>query len=66
MRAAKSIGIVHHICQVFEEETTHHKETKKYSIPASSQDFQKVIKGWGWSIFVCWHVKNFFLLHCVP
>ena len=43
VRAAKSIGIVHHICQVFEEETTHHKETKKYSIPASSQDFQKVI-----------------------
>ena len=40
VRAAKSIGIVHHICQVFEEETTHHKE---YSIPASSQDFQKVI-----------------------
>ena len=32
MRAAKSIDIVHHICQVFEEETTHHKETKKYSI----------------------------------
>ena len=20
----------------------------------------------GWSIFFCWHVKNFFLLHCVP
>ena len=19
-----------------------------------------------WSIFFCWHVKNFFLLHCVP
>ena len=40
MRAAKSIGIVHHIYQVFEEETTHHEET---SIPSSSQDFQKVI-----------------------
>ena len=25
----------------------------------------RLLKG-GWSIFFCWHVKNFFLLHCVP
>ena len=26
---------------------------------------QNALRG-DWTIFFCWHVKNFFLLHCVP
>jgi len=42
VHAAKSIGIVHHICQLFEEETSHHKQAKKYGVPSSSQDLLKL------------------------
>ena len=38
-RAAKSVGVIHHICSKFEQQTTN-VGSEKHSIPSSSRDFQ--------------------------
>ncbi len=40
--ATKSIGIVHNISQLFEEDTSNRRQAKKYGVPSSSQDLQKL------------------------
>ena len=40
-RAAKSVGVIHHICSKFEQQTTN-VGSEKHSIPSSSKDFQTV------------------------
>ena len=42
-RAAKSIGVVHKVCEVFEMETRHKCESDKHAIPGSKKDFDLII-----------------------
>lgn len=43
LRAAKSIGVVHHIAEQFKEQTTSSSESGKHSKPRSSKDFQRLL-----------------------
>ena len=42
-RAGKSVGIVHKICQVFEEETKASKTTDYHPIPTFAKDFESIL-----------------------
>ena len=42
-RAAKSIGVVHKVCEVFEMETRHKCESDKLAIPGSKKDFDLIM-----------------------
>lgn len=43
VRAAKTIGVVNHICDLFEEKTTQTKESDKHSVPSFYKDFQMIL-----------------------
>lgn len=44
VRASKSIGVIHHICELFEHETNVKRQHDKHPIPKYGKDFEMVLE----------------------
>ena len=43
IKAGKALGPVHHVCQVFEEQTTHNKQSNRHKTPGFGKDRSTVL-----------------------